>query len=317
MEEIKELHEALVGPLVSIIVVTYNSRNFVLETLESAKAQIYDKLEIIIVDDSSEDDTVAICREWLDENGHRFIRAKLLESKSNKGTTANCNRGLRTAQGDWIKFIAGDDVLDDGFVSSAAQLMNMPHVSLIAGAIFKFDNNINEAHFFWPGFEFPRDIAAQRKRQIVYGFLYAPSVFLKRKVVLECGGFDERFRLMEDDPLWFKILNKGIRCEYCHRSIVYYRQHVDSINALKSRKIYYRKPVFLLDSINFGFWILIPHFRKNKMFARFLIMMIVKNLEKFIYSRGSRLDNRLNRFAARLIKYLYRLMFFLPYKEMT
>ena len=55
-------------PLVSIIVITYNSAKYVLETLESAKNQTYQNIELIISDDCSIDNTVDICTRWLNEN---------------------------------------------------------------------------------------------------------------------------------------------------------------------------------------------------------------------------------------------------------
>ena len=62
------------NPLVSIIVVTYNSSLYVRETLESAKRQSYRNLELIVTDDASKDDTVKICREWIENNKNRFVR---------------------------------------------------------------------------------------------------------------------------------------------------------------------------------------------------------------------------------------------------
>ena len=59
-------------PLVSIIVITYNSSKYVLETLESAKAQTYENIELIISDDGSTDDTIKICKNWLEKNQDRF-----------------------------------------------------------------------------------------------------------------------------------------------------------------------------------------------------------------------------------------------------
>ena len=52
--------------LVSVVVITYNSEKYILETLESIKTQSYKNLELIISDDCSKDDTVMICRDWLD-----------------------------------------------------------------------------------------------------------------------------------------------------------------------------------------------------------------------------------------------------------
>lgn len=64
--------------LVSVVVITYNSEKYILETLESIKTQSYKNLELIISDDCSKDDTVMICRDWLDKEGERFIRTKLI-----------------------------------------------------------------------------------------------------------------------------------------------------------------------------------------------------------------------------------------------
>ncbi|KAA6320476.1 putative glycosyltransferase EpsE, partial [termite gut metagenome] len=98
-------------PLVSIVVITYNSSKYVLETLESAKVQTYQNIELIVSDDCSTDDTVDVCQNWLDENKERFVRTELLIVLKNTGVSANCNRGYKVAKGEWIKGVAGDDML--------------------------------------------------------------------------------------------------------------------------------------------------------------------------------------------------------------
>ena len=55
-------------PLVSVIVVTYNSSKYIIETLDSIKNQTYSNLEIIITDDSSNDMTMSRINNWLDRN---------------------------------------------------------------------------------------------------------------------------------------------------------------------------------------------------------------------------------------------------------
>ncbi len=84
--------------LVSIIVVTYNSSKYILETLESAKAQTYQNIELIVSDDCSTDNTVSICDRWLHENDFFFFRTKLITTTQNTGVAPNCNRGLRQRQ---------------------------------------------------------------------------------------------------------------------------------------------------------------------------------------------------------------------------
>ena len=83
------------NPLVSIIVITYNSSKYVLETLESAKAQTYQNIELIISDDGSQDETVELCEKWLAENKDRFIDSQIITVEKNTGIPANCNRGVK------------------------------------------------------------------------------------------------------------------------------------------------------------------------------------------------------------------------------
>lgn len=120
-------------PLVSIIVITYNSSKYVLETLESAKAQTYKNIELIISDDGSTDETIKICQEWLNTNQHEFVNTELITVEKNTGIPANCNRGVKVAKGEWIKVLAGDDVMLDDAIKKYTKFV-------------KFDSNIELVH---------------------------------------------------------------------------------------------------------------------------------------------------------------------------
>ncbi len=85
--------------LVSICVISYNSSEFVLETLESAKRQSYEYIELIISDDGSEDHTVELCDQWLKNNGACFHSTELITVPKNTGIPANCNRAVKSAKG--------------------------------------------------------------------------------------------------------------------------------------------------------------------------------------------------------------------------
>ena len=109
--EVKEFRRPLSDPLVSIIVVTYNSSKYILETLESAKAQTYNNIEIVISDDGSTDSMVEICKEWLSEHLGRFRTTKCSILENSKRIVLKCNLCLLKAKGEFIKNITGDDVL--------------------------------------------------------------------------------------------------------------------------------------------------------------------------------------------------------------
>jgi len=59
---------------------------------------------------------------------------------------------------------------------------------------------------------------------------FSPSVFMHRELVLSLGGFDERFRLLEDYPLWLKITRNGNKLHFMDKVTVNYRQHPGAIN---------------------------------------------------------------------------------------
>lgn len=97
-------------PLVSVIAITFNSEKYINETLDSIAAQTYENIELIISDDGSIDRTVSLCQKWISRNKKRFIHTELIAANENLGISANCNRGIRIAHGEWIKINAGDDV---------------------------------------------------------------------------------------------------------------------------------------------------------------------------------------------------------------
>lgn len=94
--------------LISVIVVTYNSAKTIIDTLDSIKAQTYPNIEIIVTDDCSKDDTIALATTWLQEN---HLKGTIVSANTNKGVPANMNQGLRASSSRLFKFIAGDDLL--------------------------------------------------------------------------------------------------------------------------------------------------------------------------------------------------------------
>ena len=99
------------GPLVSVIIASYNSSGFIIETLESIRNQTWQEKELIISDDCSKDNTVEICKAWLNEHKADFRNTLLIEANKNTGVPANVNRGVKASSGEWIKILGADDTL--------------------------------------------------------------------------------------------------------------------------------------------------------------------------------------------------------------
>lgn len=90
--------------LVSIIMPSWNTGNFIAESIQSVINQTYKNWELIIVDDCSTDNTDEVVSFYKDQ------RIKYLKNEKNSGAAITRNKALREAQGEWIAFLDSDDL---------------------------------------------------------------------------------------------------------------------------------------------------------------------------------------------------------------
>jgi glycosyltransferase involved in cell wall biosynthesis len=224
-------------PLVSVIVLTYNSGRYVLKTLESAKIQTYKNIELIVSDDGSSDNTLDICRNWIAENSGRFLRIELHSVMKNTGIPANCNRGIFSANGDWLKLIAGDDILLGDCIEN-----NVKFIKENSGISFLFSNGftIDETgqrlgKITSDSKKLALDSRKQYKELLKSAFLLTPSAFIKKDSIIALGGYDEKIPMMEDYPMWLKAVRNGNKLYHLNRETVLYRKHAGSISGNKNK----------------------------------------------------------------------------------
>lgn len=227
----------------TVIITTYNSGNFIIETLESILKQSYPNIELIIGDDASTDDTMEKVRFWLekDHNRNRFSNVRIVEVPENTGPSVNANRTLQIANGAWVKFLGADDTLLPHCISD-----NMKYVSentktrVLFSKINLYRDTFEEKNFL---FTTPNEISPdsiiwdERSAESQYKMLllsdrihFTPSVFLHRETLLSVGGFDERFKFMEDYPLWLNLTRNGHKLYFMDKVTVNYRRHAKAIN---------------------------------------------------------------------------------------
>lgn len=243
----------MIKSVVSVIVTTYNSASFVVETLESVKAQTWQPLELIITDDCSKDNTLDICRDWLKNNAGRFVRTELLTVQCNTGVSANCSRGIHSASTDWIKFIAGDDILLPKCIEdNMLFLQQEPDAQIIFSQVHVFRENFSSNAFVkatpaqYPDNLMHPDLTAQRQFELLLisdRIHYTPSYFFNKQAILIVGGYDKENRIQEDYPMWLKLTKAGYRLYYFHKPTVGYRMHDAALNNVASVHIF--KPMFL------------------------------------------------------------------------
>lgn len=288
MEEYKErslIDKEKIEPLVSIIVITYNSSKYVLETLESAKAQTYQNIELIVSDDCSTDNTVEICKKWIEENKDRFVRTELITVNKNTGITPNFNRGLKVAEGECVKFIAGDDLLLDNCITDCmAYVLCNKNCKILFGRIYYLKGNIITPK--------PLERIAlsnfKEQKKLVYkgSSLPAPASYFNKNALIELGGFDENYLFIEDLPLWLKLVNNNIELSFIDKFVVKYRIHDNNI--CMKNGINYINTKFYNDDEKIILNKLIPYFIKNFIFGKLLIYLNYIIISRIIILLGNK-----------------------------
>jgi glycosyltransferase involved in cell wall biosynthesis len=184
-------------PLVTIVIPVFNGSNYLKEAIDSALAQTYTNLEIIVVNDGSQDDglTEAIALGYGD-------RIRYL-SKQNGGTSTALNLGIRNMRGDYFCWLSHDDLyhpecveaqiktvadLDDKTTITMTDLCTMDENRRIMCADTYYQSHINE----WP----PR--AEARLYPVIYMKLHGCQIMFHRSVFERVGLFDEEMLVAQD-----------------------------------------------------------------------------------------------------------------------
>lgn len=216
--------------LVSVVVQAYHSSGTVIRTLESIKAQDYPRIELIVTDDASKDDTVAVARKWMEENKDAFVRTRLITSDVNTGIPGSNNRALKHVQGEYAEFLAADDfMMPDAVSVYVAYCEKHPGVIPVARVRLFSDDVGCDFTSVEKYCENCYAFAAQRRKEqyrqlLVQNRIVAPAAaFYPVGILRELRGFDERYRWMEDYPVNLKILKNGYRFGFLDRELIGYR----------------------------------------------------------------------------------------------
>ena len=184
--------------LVSIVTPSYNQAEFIEETILSVQNQTYPFVEHIIVDGASTDGTVEILKKY----GGKYRDRIIWISKPDNGETEAMNKGIKMARGEIIAFVSSDNTLEPDAVEKVVSFFKEhPEVDMVSGGSKSIDRNgkVLEAHSPPKEFSF--------KRLILKGScgISEAATFIKKNVIEEVGGFDEKIKYANDVDLWIRI----------------------------------------------------------------------------------------------------------------
>ena len=134
---------------VSIIMPVYNAERYLREAIESVLRQTYTNFELLLINDRSSDNSVAICKEY-EENDPRIVLLKNDSESHGPGPTRNI--GLDHASGEYILFLDADDWLEDRLLQCAVDRMQETNADIVQfGVIYERSDGSHSEQFYWKG----------------------------------------------------------------------------------------------------------------------------------------------------------------------
>ncbi len=206
------------GPLVSIIIPCFNAASWLGDALESALAQTWSNLEIIVVDDGSTDGSLDLARSF-EARGVRVL------TQPNAGQCAACNHGLRLSRGELVKFFDADDLLSPASIEIQVRALQQHPGAIAYGEWARFHRDPNEARFEpragWHDAA-PVDwlVAIWRDGQPM---MQCAQFLIPRALLDRTGGWDERLSLINDFEFFARLTLASNGIVFTPGARLYYR----------------------------------------------------------------------------------------------
>jgi glycosyltransferase involved in cell wall biosynthesis len=215
------------APLVSVVIPVFNGANVIGETLESVRNQIFQNFEVIIMDDSSTDDSAAVIRRFC-ETDSRFR----LVTQPNTGPAAALNALILQARGEWIALLDQDDVwFPQKLECQMALSREDPRANFLFTNFYFWDGQ-RDLHLMYREDEpFPE---GDTIRQLIFDYTYCLStVVLRRQTLLDVKLFDPELRMSHDWDMWLRIAEHGIWARGIRGPLARYRRWPGSVSVAR------------------------------------------------------------------------------------
>jgi glycosyltransferase involved in cell wall biosynthesis len=204
-------------PLVSIVMPTFNSGQFIRETIHSLIEQTYPRFELIVVDGGSTDDTLAIVKSYMGDDD-----VELIELAPGLGIPRALNEGLAAAKGEFIARMDADDIAYPNRLTEQVRfLASIPDVGFVGSGVDQFWASSGSAR------------SPQWHDHIVDSYLtnnpfYHPTIMFRRSLY-EDGlyRYDENQVCDEDYELWGRLLTQT-KAANIDASLLKYRIHAQN-----------------------------------------------------------------------------------------
>jgi glycosyltransferase involved in cell wall biosynthesis/peptidoglycan/xylan/chitin deacetylase (PgdA/CDA1 family) len=235
--------------LVSILIPAFNAEEWIADTLRSAIAQTWKRKEIIVVDDGSTDQTLAIARQFESDSVH-------VVSQTNKGAAAARNTALSLSRGDYIQWLDADDIL--GLDKIARQMAELEHMgsgkTLLSSEFGKFLYHWPRAQFIrtrlWEDLS-PAEWLMRKMGENLY--MQTATWLVSRELSEASGPWDTRMLSDDDGEYFCRVLLNSDGTRFVPRARVYYRGFRSNSLAYVGKSDRKREALWLSMQLHIGY----------------------------------------------------------------
>lgn len=225
--------------LVSIVLPTLNSEAHIKKCLKSISKQSYKKIELIIVDGYSKDNTLSFINSY-----SKKINIKIIQANTNNLACA-LNLGVTHSKGEYIARMDSDDIMTKNRIFNQVHYFNKYNFNGILGTqAYRFNKFLIKPFLLYANNNF-------LKLSLFFGSPFVhPSVMLSRKIFEKGNFYDEEYNECEDYEFWSR-LSKGYSFKNLMTFGLFYRVHDNSASNLKSSKLEFYKKKVVLNQLDF------------------------------------------------------------------
>lgn len=237
------------NPKVSIIIPVYNGANYLSEAIDSALAQTYKNIEIIVVNDGSSDGgaTEKIAKTYGERIRYFW--------KENGGVSSALNYGIKKMTGEWFSWLSHDDLYLPKKIAHSVEQLNKQDKSsrektivYTDGQLIKFDGTkIKSFHNYF------KEERVYSGEEVAYaiackGTLCGCCLLIHRSAFEAVGFFDEKLRYSQDSLMWYLLFLSGYGVYYSSHKDVSSRVHPQQVTNTR-HELFYKDSLYVAEKI--------------------------------------------------------------------
>lgn len=225
-------------PKISVVIPAYNASNYLSEAIDSALAQTYENIEIIVVNDGSDD-----CGET-EKTALSYGDKIRYFSKENGGSSSALNMGIVNMTGEWFSWLSHDDLYVPEKLERQVEFISKLNIDkaelpkhiffsdfvlIDSGGKLLRKNNTKKARKLSEKIEaFPHNgfLIAEPTVYVFHGC----SCLIHKNVFENVGMFDEKLRYVNDVDLWYRLYSEGYKVHYISEPLVKGRVHPQQVS---------------------------------------------------------------------------------------